>query len=121
MRGVLKPAGFGTMENIEPVWFDTTRWIGCIDGYGNTTAITKLMEGLDDRGAAVANYASYTALAAAIDTGVVAPGRWATRSEEHTSELQSLMRISYAVFCLKKKNNTKSLTTNTHTAKTLIH
>src|SRR3546814_6590662 len=30
--------------------------------------------------------------------------RYATRSEEHTSELQSLMRISYAVFCLKKKN-----------------
>src|SRR3546814_5729090 len=30
------------------------------------------------------------------------------RSEEHTSELQSLMRISYAVFCLKKKKNTKS-------------
>src|SRR3546814_5456849 len=29
------------------------------------------------------------------------------RSEEHTSELQSLMRISYAVFCLKKKINTK--------------
>src|SRR3546814_6232295 len=29
------------------------------------------------------------------------------RSEEHTSELQSLMRISYAVFCLKKKNNKK--------------
>src|SRR3546814_4734064 len=28
------------------------------------------------------------------------------RSEEHTSELQSLMRISYAVFCLKKKKNT---------------
>src|SRR3546814_3552722 len=30
----------------------------------------------------------------------------ATRSEEHTSELQSLMRISYAVFCLKKKKTT---------------
>src|SRR3546814_6963035 len=30
------------------------------------------------------------------------------RSEEHTSELQSLMRISYAVFCLKKKKNTHS-------------
>src|SRR3546814_6164383 len=30
------------------------------------------------------------------------------RSEEHTSELQSLMRISYAVFCLKKKKTTKS-------------
>src|SRR3546814_4398787 len=31
---------------------------------------------------------------------------FAQRSEEHTSELQSLMRISYAVFCLKKKKNT---------------
>src|SRR3546814_4977025 len=31
----------------------------------------------------------------------------AARSEEHTSELQSLMRISYAVFCLKKKNKQK--------------
>src|SRR3546814_8559275 len=40
------------------------------------------------------------------------------RSEEHTSELQSLMRISYAVFCLKKKNiiqNNRSITTeSTH-------
>src|SRR3546814_5428730 len=36
------------------------------------------------------------------------------RSEEHTSELQSLMRISYAVFCLKKKKKiTKHLTTDT--------
>src|SRR3546814_6324479 len=32
------------------------------------------------------------------------------RSEEHTSELQSLMRISYAVFCLKKKNNDSDTT-----------
>src|SRR3546814_8885459 len=32
------------------------------------------------------------------------------RSEEHTSELQSLMRISYAVFCLKKKKHTKRIT-----------
>src|SRR3546814_972534 len=35
------------------------------------------------------------------------PGDWRPRSEEHTSELQSLMRISYAVFCLKKKMNIK--------------
>src|SRR3546814_9741626 len=34
----------------------------------------------------------------------------AFRSEEHTSELQSLMRISYAVFCLKKKNKKTSVT-----------
>src|SRR3546814_9436566 len=33
--------------------------------------------------------------------------RRVARSEEHTSELQSLMRISYAVFCLKKKHKTK--------------
>src|SRR3546814_1072373 len=33
------------------------------------------------------------------------------RSEEHTSELQSLMRISYAVFCLKKKKNKKKVQT----------
>src|SRR3546814_6554573 len=33
------------------------------------------------------------------------PGRRRRRSEEHTSELQSLMRISYAVFCLKKKTH----------------
>src|SRR3546814_5306354 len=38
--------------------------------------------------------------------------RTTTRSEEHTSELQSLMRISYAVFCLKKK---KKLTSNKRT------
>src|SRR3546814_1279538 len=37
------------------------------------------------------------------------------RSEEHTSELQSLMRISYAVFCLKKKKNTSRSTRETTT------
>src|SRR3546814_2424566 len=36
-------------------------------------------------------------------------GRRAVRSEEHTSELQSLMRISYAVFCLKKKKIKKKM------------
>src|SRR3546814_1225594 len=40
-------------------------------------------------------------------------GRQPRRSEEHTSELQSLMRNSYAVFCLKKKNITQ-LTHTTH-------
>src|SRR3546814_4211321 len=39
----------------------------------------------------------------------------AHRSEEHTSELQSLMRISYAVFCLKKKISSEPTTTNTTT------
>src|SRR3546814_6573249 len=35
-------------------------------------------------------------------------GEGAPRSEEHTSELQSLMRLSYAVFCLKKQNTTQN-------------
>src|SRR3546814_3744672 len=43
--------------------------------------------------------------------------RGAGRSEEHTSELQSLMRISYAVFCLKKKKKLKQLSTHAHQAK----
>src|SRR3546814_1129413 len=48
------------------------------------------------------------ALVAAVDRGEHRVGQQhlvAHRSEEHTSELQSLMRISYAVFCLKKKTN----------------
>src|SRR3546814_6794367 len=47
------------------------------------------------------------ATAIAVDKGgqSLCDERVATRSEEHTSELQSLMRISYAVFCLKKKQN----------------
>src|SRR3546814_9458659 len=45
-------------------------------------------------------------------------GHCLNRSEEHTSELQSLMRISYAVFCLKKKNqnNKKAQEPHTHTS-----
>src|SRR3546814_9249009 len=42
---------------------------------------------------------------------------WKARSEEHTSELQSLMRISYAVFCLKKKKKTVN---EVHPSYTLI-
>src|SRR3546814_1067718 len=57
-------------------------------------------------------------VAAAVVQGRVTAGQAVTaaaRSEEHTSELQSLMRISYAVFCLKKKNknNTKTHQHNT--------
>src|SRR3546814_2872751 len=45
-----------------------------------------------------------------------------SRSEEHTSELQSLMRISYAVFCLKKKKELKHATTDrTHRRTPIPH
>src|SRR3546814_9364232 len=54
--------------------------------------------------------------AAKFDVVFVADIRLGRRSEEHTSELQSLMRISYAVFCLKKKKiNNITNTHNTHT------
>src|SRR3546814_1318443 len=55
-----------------------------------------------------------TAAAHILQTIIIA-GRPLVRSEEHTSELQSLMRISYAVFCLKKKktNTTTNLTIET--------
>src|SRR3546814_6614256 len=43
--------------------------------------------------------------AARLSAETFASNHCRTRSEEHTSELQSLMRISYAVFCLKKKTN----------------
>src|SRR3546814_6732885 len=43
------------------------------------------------------------------------------RSEEHTSELQSLMRISYAVFCLKKKNKQITHKDTTHNKTNYIH
>src|SRR3546814_2556051 len=50
---------------------------------------------------------SASSSSAALRVGALGWGDWLnarSRSEEHTSELQSLMRISYAVFCLKKKN-----------------
>src|SRR3546814_6588305 len=45
----------------------------------------------------------------------------AERSEEHTSELQSLMRISYAVFCLKKKKTPLRTIRQSHTSKGITH
>src|SRR3546814_3766655 len=57
-----------------------------------------------------------------VNTGT-APPAWSAKSEEHTSELQSLMRISYAVFCLKKKNKhpCKSTTHRQRTSCNTIH
>src|SRR3546814_2256629 len=79
--------------------------------------------------------ASLVAVVAIVSPPIVQPGRWTghgaarnllaiargrtqrrlpqTRSEEHTSELQSLMRISYSVFCLTKRRPTPAWTTTT--------
>src|SRR3546814_1836177 len=56
-------------------------------------------------GAVHAAAAGQVAAAAVAFEGVAAGEQAFQRSEEHTSELQSLMRISYAVFCLKKKKD----------------
>src|SRR3546814_19400555 len=64
-------------------------------GYGldQWLAMAKRLYRLNSAGRVVLDY----------DMRIAEPLRVAGRSEEHTSELQSLMRISYAVFCLKKK------------------
>src|SRR3546814_2351137 len=49
------------------------------------------------------------------------PPRSACRSEEHTSELQSLMRISYAVFCLKKKITNNKISKNSNKTYKIIY
>src|SRR3546814_3237146 len=58
------------------------------------------------------------------DSAILHPGEvilWNPRSEEHTSELQSLMRISYAVFCLKKKTITTINEKKIYHSTTLSH
>src|SRR3546814_9534269 len=96
-------------------WFQVHKWIGLILAILIIpiclTGSALVWKGATDRIANPARYATsgatilpterYTAAAQA----VLAP-----RSEEHTSELQSLMRISYAVFCLKKNKEQKHRT-----------
>src|SRR3546814_8284269 len=67
---------------------------------------------IDQDGVRFGNYTGITIS----EEGIVT----ALRSEEHTSELQSLMRISYAVFCLKKKNKNNNYTESTQQNKTII-
>lgn len=78
LRGTYRPAGFGTVRGAPVVWFDLTRNIGQIDGYGNCLSMSRLLEGANSFGPAVADYGSYAALASAIDGGAVPPGRWAS-------------------------------------------
>src|SRR3546814_10847309 len=69
-------------------------------GTGKTTAMQVLTSAWHSSGGTVLGMAPTAAAAAVLGQSI---GTRAERSEEHTSELQSLMRISYAVFCLKKK------------------
>src|SRR3546814_7426918 len=79
-------------------------WAHCVDRLTEVVAPhqPQVLAGVESRGFLVA-----APLALKLGCGFVMV-RKKGRSEEHTSELQSLMRISYAVFCLKKKQKTKS-------------
>src|SRR3546814_10644301 len=79
-----------------------------------------LPPGIDDRAAAVADHAMIPQPGFRIDRlahrteQAQRSAARLLRSEEHTSELQALMRISYAVFCLKKNKKTNKTTKHTH-------
>src|SRR3546814_8023575 len=100
------------METGRPIglhWFIKTR-AAQIRGVSTLVTILKssgMLDSFDEAylGAATVNQVLATSISSEASTEAVgqnlAP---AVRSEEHTSELQSLMRISYAVFCLKKTN-----------------
>src|SRR3546814_9087943 len=78
-----------------------------------------LLHELSERARQSCHLAIYQGGRVVIIAQVDSPERWSfglkvgVRSEEHTSELQSLMRISYAVFCLKNKNNINKYINNT--------
>src|SRR3546814_9837337 len=92
-------------ENLPPEGASTPDGVGCRIGRGYSVFARKGKPPSDARGDAVWPWKSrHPPLQPGLDPGP----RFSTlpsgaRSEEHTSELQSLMRISYAVFCLKQK------------------
>src|SRR3546814_5537853 len=88
--------------------------IGLSNGYFGTEWRNQMIDGAKEQ------FAMYKAKGMA--TGLVIQQSGAnTRSEEHTSELQSLMRISYAVFCLKKKNTNPQSTIRRTTISRIHH
>src|SRR3546814_4473190 len=82
---------------------------GCRNGYVHTTVVPGLVPGTQCLSRSKDRRGCRTPNGRARSAGV--------RSEEHTSELQSLMRISYAVFCLKKKKQANTTMTRRNTSK----
>src|SRR3546814_1025491 len=80
--------------------------------YDSLDALAPFAEAIRDADAVIVG--SYVPDGIAVGKMVQDNGR-GVRSEEHTSELQSLMRISYAVFCLKKKKTEKTACTHSPT------
>src|SRR3546814_7917453 len=78
-------------------------------GCGKTTTLKIILDLDRDYEGTVTLMPAGLRMAAVFQEPRLLPWRTVERSEEHTSELQSLMRISYAVFCLKKKNYTSKV------------
>src|SRR3546814_8706651 len=110
-----KYLGKGVLQAVEAVNGEIAEAITGLEAedQGEVDAAMIALDGTENKGRLGANailgVSLATAKAAADSRGLplyrYIGGVSAHRSEEHTSELQSLMRISYAVFCLKKKNN----------------
>src|SRR3546814_7540910 len=92
-------------EGHRPSGLDDTQWAAQVSARRRDLLGALAETVLDRRLSPLEHTAVDIALAEVVRTADV-------RSEEHTSELQSLMRISYAVFCLKKKNKTNNKVTN---------
>src|SRR3546814_3114303 len=96
------------LPSAAPVIFAGLR-LGCAAGFIGIILAELLITptGIGDIISYNQSVAEYAKMYAAIFSIIVFSVLFIERSEEHTSELQSLMRISYAVFCLKKKNKRK--------------
>src|SRR3546814_2638996 len=90
---IYRPKAKGTLPIL--VYYHGGGWL-----FGNIEAVDRSMRRLADEAGVIVVSTEYR-----LAPENPYPGSW-NRSEEHTSELQSLLRISYAVFCLKKNNNT---------------
>src|SRR3546814_8715952 len=115
MLGVREPAIYGatTLAQIEQSCVAEGDLLGLEIDFRQSNfegeLVSIIQQARDEHDGIVINAGAYTHTSVAIHDALAL-----TRSEEHTSELQSLMRISYAVFCLKKKTQTKN---NTQTNK----
>src|SRR3546814_9303929 len=101
LGGFILPVAFGVLLDLTGIWtscFALLFLLVLVALGWMHLAIRQMERGANRRGAAE-ELPEFPEM-----RGLGEPGR----SEEHTSELQSLMRISYAVFCLKKKNNRKT-------------
>src|SRR3546814_6652460 len=95
----------GVLKDFDLRWHDETALcvVMAAEGYPGEPRKGTRIEGLEAAAAEADTMVFHADTASGPDGAIIANGR----SEEHTSELQSLMRISYAVFCLKKKTTLK--------------